>query len=702
MIPGCSRRFSERLSVTALAALTWAGAARAQTQAEQIPARRITDLAQAGSKTFAATMAGIFISGDAGRHWDKDAGIQDEVDRLAVSGGKLYAAGSGFLLGFDDTAGVFRPIRRDLTNAVGNLVAMGGSLYSSAWGEVSQSRDGGRTWLKKQTIIAGLFAGPGGRLFSVDNNLESFISQDGGRSWSAADSAYPRYAVSQAVFSADGRRVFCAAPGNPIIRFPGPKTLPVPDGAQGLPCLAVIGSRLLAGFSAGGLLRSDDDGESFHPAGQGLGGDGVSELAAGSTSVFARTGKGVFRSVDSGQSFQLILPGNLADTGLIVRGTEVLAAADGNLHHSANDGSDWTALAGSGKTFGGGSQLVLIAGGLLYRGRDGSLEITSDLGKSWRPFAARFGDFPAGKLAAADNRIYLRTGPDLDFSHENLVVSQDTGRTWNDASSGLPSDVLTATASLSVDIFAGSAVGVYRSVNGGEDWMPCNQGLGAAPSVSALAASGDTLFAATQQDQGVYVSADRGASWRPLRDTATGVSAPYPLCLLSVPGGLLAGTSRGLLMRYDFASGHWIRAGASPSGFSVTSLLALPGRLLAGTDGDGPLASEDGGKSWTSTGLAVSRPRGSGNNEPGSLEVTLDRAGPETILRYRVFQACRLNLDLVTPTGRRISVIANRRVEAGSHVAPLEGGLRGAAAYILKIVPDGGFPALTQTGSLRP
>lgn len=653
-------------AAAALALAIRAGAAQGD-----LPAQ-INALAASGGSIFAATSEGLFTSRD-GLAWSQDAQIHGYAYQPAIMDGAAFVLASRTLYRFDGTA--FRAVGPTPGNAAVNLTSLGNSLYASAWGEIWQSSDSGVHWSKRQTILGALFAGPARRLFSCDNNLECFLSSDGGGSWLPADTGVVQYPIGQAVFSADGAQVFAVSEDGSLLRFPGPRLLIAPDSARGGVVLAVIGKRLLAGFSGGGLWMSEDGGDSFHPAGAGLGGLGIGELATGGKAVFARAGAGLWRSDDAGASFVQVLPGNVHDTGLAAGGAQAFAASGGRLCRSGDDGKTW-ACADAPKDSGGAAQWAVAGGGLLRRGADGSLRSTGDGGKTWRAFASGLGEHPAGLLAAAEDRVYLVRST-ADFSHEDLVYSSDSGKIWTDPSPGLPSDLLTGGAVLGARLFLGGDGGLSRSEDGGAHWRGC----GPAGAIAALAVSGDSLFAALP-DSGVYLSADGGDSWKKLGE---GAGPAAPISLLLRPGALLAGASDGAIFRYDFAEGRWGACAGSPSGFAVRAFLAGPAGLLAGSDGAGLLVSKDEGRSWAPSPSENARPEGGGRL--GNTKVTLMEDGPGARLRFTLEAPARLTLDLIDPAGRILSgaAIADGAFAAGDHVVALGPTARGFLAYRLKL-----------------
>ncbi|MBV9324572.1 MAG: hypothetical protein JO352_12380 [Chloroflexi bacterium] len=141
------------------------------------------------------------------------------------------------------------------------------------------------------------------------------------------------------------------------------------------------------------------------------------------------------------------------------------------------------------------------------------------------------------------------------------------------------------------------------------DWeqLAARPGGTVAALATATTADGQTLvFAATSA--GVYRSSDRGQTW-----TATSPNdvVPFNEAILASPGfatdrTLFVGGRNGLYRSLDGAS-TWSRV---LTGGHVTSLAVAPEVIFAGTEVDGILRSEDGGRTWSSA-------------NPGLLDLTV-------------------------------------------------------------------------------
>jgi photosystem II stability/assembly factor-like uncharacterized protein len=207
-----------------------------------------------------------------------------------------------------------------------------------------------------------------------------FISRDGGLSWARPSPNVPRLLVSS-VLVAKGELLVGTAPAE-LYRFSGGSWREIEDlrhGAAGssFPPSPDLGSRtrdlaldprqpsrLYAGIEVGGMLVSDDGGETWQPANDGLSDPDVHQVrpSAGTRGlVFAACGEeGVFRSRDEGEHWPLVTP-----SGPRAYAAAVIEAGDGAVYASVTRGRPNTWVR--------------------PEGADAAIIWSEDGGGSWRP-----------------------------------------------------------------------------------------------------------------------------------------------------------------------------------------------------------------------------------------------------------------------------------------------------------------------------
>lgn len=214
---------------------------------------------------------------------------------------------------------------------------------------------------------------------------------------------------------------------------------------------------------------------------------------ANAAAIYAATTNGVFKSTDSGATW------NLANAGLT--GISVFSLA-------IDPSNDETVYAG---TFGNG----------VFKSTDG--------GQSWNAASSGLDDAIILSLAidpGAPHTIYAGTATSSFFPGSGVFKSIDGGNSWAVSNTGLPGaiiNVLRVAPSNPAIVFAGTSFdGVFKSTNGGHSWAAANAGIAPA-SIEDLAvdpANPATLYAGIGGcsfscffPAGVFKSIDGGASW---------------------------------------------------------------------------------------------------------------------------------------------------------------------------------------------
>ncbi|HYD99903.1 MAG TPA: exo-alpha-sialidase [Alphaproteobacteria bacterium] len=189
---------------------------------------------------------------------------------------------------------------------------------------------------------------------------------------------------------------------------------------------------------------------------------------------------------------------------------------------------------------------------------------------------------------------FFASGHPAGGGNLGLIVSRDSGATWQQVSPGLdgPADFHQLDiADAAPQVLYGVWRGLQVSRDGGTSW----QRVGPAPEGLidlAVAGGAERLLAATET--GLLESPDGGRSWRPAdlrRNPATMVE------------GLADGTAyawfHGVgLVRQRPGERGWTQLGALPGGGYLLHFAVAPGRFY-GVDGQGRiLVSRDEGKSW--------------------------------------------------------------------------------------------------------
>ena len=95
--------------------------------------------------------------------------------------------------------------------------------------------------------------------------------------------------------------------------------------------------------------------------------------------------------------------------------------------------------------------------------------------------------------------------------------SSDQGNNWNHVSTGL---TIIEVFSLAINqnvLLAGTTSGVFLSTDDGDNWAAAANGLPPNTQVLSLLTKGDSILAGTR-NQGIYLSVDMGNNWVAIND----------------------------------------------------------------------------------------------------------------------------------------------------------------------------------------
>ncbi|MFB3908638.1 MAG: T9SS type A sorting domain-containing protein [Candidatus Eisenbacteria bacterium] len=322
-------------------------------------------------------------------------------------------------------------------------------------------------------------------------------------------------------------------------------------------------------------------------------------------SLFAGSeGMGVFRSEDQGTSWTAANAGieqaqvlALASAGPWLFAGLAQTDTDGGVYRSSDGGASWTAAKnGMGDIY---VLALMETNGALLAGVAGlGVMKTTDLGQSW--FESNEG------MGFETVRAFTKVASTLFAAGDNFLYrSDDGGASWSFTDGGQYFPISSLYYDGTSYVYGGGIEGLVRSTDGGAHWgeridVPL---LAPLSRITAFWSSGATLYASTSSSpgsggHGVIRSTDHGLTWSAAND---GIEIVDTQSLLAVGGRLIAGSrDKSILFSEDGgASWHQGLAGLPPGGSVRDLLAASSGDLYAGTEGDGVYRSTDSGLSWS-------------------------------------------------------------------------------------------------------
>ena len=453
----------------------------------------------------------------------------------------------------------------------------------SGWTQTNGPYDGG-TINCIAVSGANIFAG---------TNVGVYLSNNNGRSWTAADSGLGEVIVLSLAVS--GANLFAGTSDGSVYLSTNNGTswtaAGIGFGYSSVLSLAVSGSNLFAGTYYYGVCLSTNNGTSWNLDTSGMGIQVITSIAVSGSNLFAGThgnfgsgyGDGVYLSTNNGTSWTLDTAG-MGDQyvlSLAVSGSNLFAGTNAGVYLSTNNGTSWTAE-NTGLT----NQYVLslaVSGSNIFAGTHAGVYLSTNNGTSWAAVDSGLGNQIVYSLAVSGTNIFAGT------DGYGVYLSTNNGTSWTAENAGFGYQNVFSLASSGANIFAGTSVGVYLSTNNGASWTAENTGL-EDQQVMSLAVSGSNIFAGTDGN-GIYLSTNNGTSW-----TASGLGNLIINSLAVSGANMFAGTwGYGV---YLFTNNGTSEAGSGLGGANVISLAVSGANIFAGTNG-GVYLSTDNGTNWT-------------------------------------------------------------------------------------------------------
>ncbi len=207
---------------------------------------------------------------------------------------------------------------------------------------------------------------------------------------------------------------------------------------------------------------------------------------------------------------------------------------------------------------------------------------------SWTPTANQVGTVTVN-FTVSDNGT-----PSLsDTKSVAITVTGGTAAQWRQVNG--PSGNVWSLLASGGNLFAGTADGgVFRSTDGGNNWMPVNNGFGnQSIYIYSLAVSGTMLFAGT--NVGVYRTTDNGANWTQINN---GLGSQYVFSFAVNGTTVFAGTYLNGVYRTTDNGANWTQINNGLSNQTVRSLVMNGPALFAGADYNSVYRTTDNGANW--------------------------------------------------------------------------------------------------------
>lgn len=225
----------------------------------------------------------------------------------------------------------------------------------------------------------------------------------------------------------------------------------------------------------------------------------------------------------------------------------------------------------------------------------------------------------------------------------SLHKTTDSGASWNNNThTGLQADVRAIAISPTAPntMYAGALPGVYRSLDGGSTWTKAaSTGLGTSPFINAIAVdptSANIVYAGSLSG-GVFKSVNGGDNWTPLDVPLGSAIAAVILFHPVTPSTLYVGAGSGVFRSTD--SGNTWTALNNFGLATVPNVRSLaidpntPATMYAGTIGNGVFKTVNGGATWTAANVGL------GGGDPMSVtSIVIDPFNPTILYTGHFFK----------------------------------------------------------------
>jgi photosystem II stability/assembly factor-like uncharacterized protein len=302
--------------------------------------------------------------------------------------------------------------------------------------------------------------------------------------------------------------------------------------------------------------------------------------------VYAATNGGVFKTIDSGAHWSPVNAGLPMPRSAYQNGGP-------HIRSLAIDPQN-TATVYAGVSFFGDVLFAEPSGIGVYRSDDG--------GKSWHAASSGIESRIVYALAidpVTPTTVYAvgQFGPNGD---SNIFKSTDGGASW---SVGVP-----MLGDLAIDPQAPATVyaGIFKTTDGGVTWTRMS-----VPGIGALAINPiDSNVVYGAGGGGVLKSTDAGGSWTAVNTGLTGSSVRALVIDPQAPATLYAGLDNGAIFKTTNEGATWIPVNTGLEGSRITSLAVdpeTPTIVYAGTERRGVFKTVNGGTQWSRTTLSSTR-----------------------------------------------------------------------------------------------
>lgn len=437
-----------------------------------------------------------------------------------------------------------------------SLLTDGNTVYAGTDAGLYLSNDNGVSWDSSGlmnriiTVLAKtdslIFAGTTSGIFS---------SADRGLNWSQIDSGLTSKNVTALAVSQNV--IFAGALYDGLYKsFDNGKTWFLTNFAENtIFALEFIGTDIYASSWSNDIYISSDLGSTWSVFEIGDLYTSVNDFASNGSEIYAATYDGLYKSLDSGKTWQNSTLQDVPINSLALEDTHMLVGTSYGVYQSTNTGKDWSQInAGLNSAV---IKALVTSNSTLFAGTYGNGVYSSiDNGDTWIPFG--------------DGVYPMVTGLGIDGD----------------------------------DLYAGTLGGIYRSNVNSPTWYSITEGFYATGSQSFIFKENSIL---ASSDDGVIRSTDNGITWQRIDSIHISYSYYQSFALLDQGSRILAGyNNKGIRLSMDNGT-TWDYSNDGISSRTVNALYKIDDNIVLGTNGSGVYYSDNDGTSWVQSDLTTSQ-----------------------------------------------------------------------------------------------
>ena len=635
---------------------------------------------------------GIFKSNNNGQSWQSvNYGLSEfQINTLANDTENLYAAvgSSGLYFSTDEGAtwSVYSSTIRD-ESIQAMFVKSNGDMLIAARGQgIYKSKDAGASWEYmglKGKIMQTIRKSPNGDLFTAGND-GVYRLNPATQIWERKSEGIPNVTIKTLAFSTSDGAIYCGTYG-------------------------------------AGVLRSDDNGETWTPKLNGfknyiLGwieqlvfdADGTL-WAAVSHDDFG----GLYFTGDGGENWHEkdVSISQKKFLSLLIHGDDMfIGVFKFGIYHATRPFANWTPCT-QGFWFYKTKCLTSDSQSRVFAGTAGGGIFRCEDSHSWREKNVGVYEHDVGALhRTAGDTIFAGVFP------KGVLRSVDGGESWLVHNSGIHNLTIHCFAHDEYGrVFLGNNLGLCVTANGGESWERVDAPLINQP-VLSLFTNSSGIYVGTQLGK-ILFSHDKGKSWADISDN---VPAQPVTSIVQLDGQTYAGIRTGGVFCYDGVS-NWIDQTSNLPTTIINVLLVQNGNIYAGTEKGVfvldknswlPLNSgfvdtnihdlhvDDNGFFWAATDIGVARSAAKiaavsafpQAITPTSIVLYATAPNPfnaSTVIRFTLQRAAFVTLEIFDISGRHVETLIEAPLAPGYHTRTWQAEKQSSGIYFARLRTDG-------------